>query len=95
MAENRARYREFERFLTVILFIALGLFIVYLLSAGLGWTVVKIICAVVSILLAIFGLWNLYSAKELLKPRSLWLTYAFGSIILCTVVSLLCNFPRP
>lgn len=95
MAETRSRYRAFERFLTIVLFISLGMFILYLLSAGFGWTVMKIISSIVGILLSAYGLWNLFSSKELLRPRSLWLTYAFGSIIVLTVVSLLCNFPRP
>jgi len=94
MPEFRSRYRSFERFLTFMLFIALGLFILYLFSAGFGWPVMKIICSVVGMLLSGFGLWSLYSSKELLKPRSLWLTCAFGSLIILTVVSLLCNFPR-
>ena len=94
MAGNRSRYREFERFLTVILLAALALFLLYLLAAGLGWSVVKIVAAIIAILLAGFGLWNLYAAKELLKSRSLWLTCGCCSVILCTIVSLLCNFPR-
>lgn len=95
MSENRSRYRALERFLTTLLLIAVGLFVLYLLSASLGWTAVKILCAVAAILVSAYGVWNLYSTKELLRQRSLWLTCAFGSVILCTVVSLLCNFPRP
>ena len=95
MAESRSRYHAFERFLTIILFIALGMFVMYLLGAGCGWPVVKILCAVLGILLSGFGLWNLMRSQELLKPRSLWLSCAFGSVILLTIVSLLCNFPRP
>ena len=44
MAENRSRFRAWERFMTIILFTALALFAIYLLSAGLGWLAVKIIC---------------------------------------------------
>ena len=95
MAESRSRYRAFERFLTIILFIALGMFVLYLLSAAFGWPVMKITGAVMGILLSGYGLWNLVSSKELLKARSLWLSCAFGSIILLIIVSLLCNFPRP
>ena len=95
MAENRSRYRAWERFMTILLFLSLALFILYLLSAGLSWLAGKIICSVLGILVCGFSLWNLFSTQELLKPRSLWLTYGFAGIILCTVVSLLCNFPRP
>ena len=95
MGENRSRYRAWERFMTILLLSALLLFVVYLLCAGLGAVVLKIICSIVSILVCGFGLWNLYSTQEWLKPRSLWLTYGFAGIALCTLVSLLCNFPRP
>ena len=95
MTERRSRYRAFERFLTFILFIALAVFLIYLMSASLGALALKIICAVLVFLLSAYGLWSLYASKELLKPRSFWLTCAFGSLILLTVVSLLCNFPRP
>lgn len=95
MAENRSRFRAWERFMTIILFTALALFAIYLLSAGLGWLAVKIICSVLCIILCGFGLWNLYSTQEMFKPRSLWLTYGFAGLVLCTIVSLLCNFPRP
>ena len=94
MAANRSRYREFERFVTVILLITLALFIAYLVFASLGWVLVKLIACLCIILVAAFGLWNLYNAKELLKPRSLWMTYGFCSLVICTTVSLLCNFPR-
>lgn len=95
MSESRSSYRAFERFLTIILFIALGMFVLYLLSAAFGWAVLKITCAVMGILLSAYGLWNLVVSKELMKARSLWLSCAFGSVILLTIVSLLCNFPRP
>ena len=95
MAENRSRFRAWERFMTIILFTALALFAIYLLSAGFGWLAVKNICSVLCIILCGFGLWNLYSALEMFKPRSLWLTYGFAGLALCTIVSLLCNFPRP
>ena len=54
-----------------------------------------VLTAVLAILIAVFCEWMLYCAKELLKPRGLWLTCAFFSVILCTAVSLICNFPAP
>lgn len=95
MAERQNRYQELEKFLTTILFVDLGCFLAYLISAGLGGTVLKIIFAVAAILIAAYSLWTLFCTKELLRPRSLWLTSAFGSVTLCTIVSLLCNYPAP
>ena len=95
MTEKRSRYRAFERFMTILLFIALGMFLLFLMSAGLGWAVIKITAAILILLLCAYGLWLLYRARELLTARSFYLTCAFGCLVLLTAVSLLCNFPRP
>lgn len=95
MNENQSSYRFFEQFMTIVLFVGLAFFLLYLIMAGVGLVVMKIIFAVLAILLSGVCLFILYTSKEWLKPRSLWLTAAFASIILCTVVSLLCNYPAP
>lgn len=95
MNENQSSYRFFEQFMTIVLFVGLAFFLLYLIMAGVGLVVMKIIFAVLAILLSGVCLFILYTSKEWLKPRSLWLTAAFASIIVCTVVSLLCNYPAP
>ncbi|MBE6977364.1 MAG: hypothetical protein E7438_01805 [Ruminococcaceae bacterium] len=95
MEKKQPRFRQLESFLTLILYVDLALFVAYLVTAGLGLVVVKIILAVAAMLVAAFCGWMLYCAKELFKPRGLWLTCAFFSVILCTAVSLICNFPAP
>ena len=95
MEKKQPRFRQLESLLTLILYVEIGLFLAYLITAALGLVVVKIILAVLAILIAVFCEWMLYCAKELFKPRGLWLTCAFGSVILCTIVSLICNFPAP
>ena len=95
MERRQPRFRQLESLLTLILYAVLAMFIAYLVTAALGLVVVKIILAVVAILVSGFCEWMLYCAKELFKPRGLWLTCAFGSVILCTIVSLICNFPAP
>ncbi len=95
MAQKSSRYRELERFLTVVLYIDLVFFLTYLLMAGLGIAALKILCAVVAILISAYSLWTLYCSRELTRSRSLWLTCAFSSITLCIIVSLLCGFPAP
>lgn len=95
MNENQSSYRFFEQFMTIVLFVGLAFFLLYLIMAGVGLIVMKIIFAVLAILLSAACLFILYTSKEWLKPRSLWLTAAFGSIIICTIVSLLCNYPAP
>ena len=95
MNENQSSYRFFEQFMTIVLFVGLAFFLLYLIMAGVGLVVMKIIFAVLAILLSGVCLFILYTSKEWLKPRSLWLTAAFASIIVCTLVSLLCNYPAP
>ena len=79
----------------MILYVALALFVAYLITAALGAVVVKIILAVLAILICVFCEWMLFSAKEMFRARGLWLTCAFFSIMLCIAVSLICNFPAP
>lgn len=95
MNENQSGYRFFEQLMTVMLFVSLAFFVLYLIMAGVGVAVMKIVFAILTILLSGVCLFMLYTSKELLKPRSLWLTAAFGSLILCTLVSLICNYPAP
>lgn len=95
MSENQSSYRFFEQFMTIMLFVGLAFFLLYLIMAGTGIVVLKVIFAILTILLSGVCLFTLYTSKELLKPRSLWLTTAFGSMILCLLISLLCNFPCP
>ncbi len=95
MNENQSSYRFFEQFMTITLFVGLAFFLLYLIMAGVGLVVLKIIFAILSIVLSGVCLFTLYTSKELLKPRSLWLTAAFCSIIVCTLVSLICNYPAP
>ena len=95
MNDNQSSYHFFEQFLTIMLFIGLAFFVLYLIMAGVGVIVLKVIFAILTILLSGVCLFTLYSSKELLKPRSLWLTAAFCSFIVCTLVSLICSYPAP
>ncbi len=95
MANHQKNYAQLERFLTLLLYVTLAVFVCYLLFAGLGVIPVKIITAVIAILGGGFCLFVLYNTKELFRSRSLWLTCAFSSIVLLTIVSLICNFPSP
>ena len=95
MEKKQNHFQELEHFLTVILYVDLALFLAYLVTAALGLLITKIILAVLAMAIAAFCEWILYCAKELFRPRGLWMTCAFFSVILCTAVSLICNFPAP
>ncbi|MCD7859957.1 MAG: hypothetical protein LUH51_07330 [Firmicutes bacterium] len=89
------RYQQMERTFTVILLAEVVFFILYLILAGFGIIWAKVIVALICFAASGYSLWSLYASKEILKQRSLWLTCGFGGLALCTLVSLIVNFPRP
>ena len=95
MADNRGRYKQLEQFLTMLLLLNLVIFVIYLICAGFGILALKIIAAIAVVLICAFCLWMLHSSKEMFRTRSLWLTCAFASLLLLTIVSLICNYPAP
>ena len=92
---NRSRYQDLEQMLTIFLIASAADFVLFLIFAGIGIIWLKVITAIFAILLPVLCLALLYLTKELLKQRSLWLTTGFFGIFLCTVVSLIANFPSP
>lgn len=90
---NRSRYKDLEQYMTISLIASAADFILYLIFAGTGIIWLKVITAIFAILMPVLCLALLYLTKELLKQRSLWLTAGFFGIFLCTVVSLIANFP--
>lgn len=95
MGDKKNGYKAFESFLTILLLIDVVVFLLYLIFAGAGVLALKIILAILGILIAAAGFFFLYSSREILRQRSLWLTCGFGSVALLTIVSLICNFPAP
>ncbi len=89
------RYRIMEWYMTYVLVADLGLFLLYLIFAGFGVIWLKAITAVLAILISLGCLGFLYLTQELLRKRSLWMTTAAAAILLCTLMSLILNFPRP
>ena len=92
---KRSRYQNLERLLTGLLIASAVDFILFLIFAGTGVIWLKVITAIFAILMPTLCLGLLYMSQELLKQRSLWLTMGFFGIFLCTVVSLIANFPSP
>jgi hypothetical protein len=70
-------------------------FLLFLIFSGMGIVWLKVLTAIFAIIVPILCLVLLYLSQELLRQRSLWLTTGFGSIVVCTIVSLICNFPCP
>ena len=90
---RRNRYREFEKKTTLLILADLAVFLLYLLFAGLGVIAMKVITAIIIIIGSLLAIGFLFMSGELLKKRSLWISAAFAGIFLCTVVSLIFNFP--
>ena len=92
---KRNRYRELEKKVTLMIAADVAVFVLYLLVAGAGVVALKVITAIVAIIASLLALGFLFMSGELLKKRSLWMSVAFASVLLCTIVSLICNFPAP
>ena len=90
---KQSRYKEFEKLMTVMLLSDAGLFVIYLIIAlaGIFWP--KLLLGIADIVIAVAGLYMLYSSQELLKQRSLWLSCGFFAVLVCTLVSMILNFP--
>lgn len=95
MAKRNNRYKAMDQMMTKVLIADGGIFLLYLLFAGFGVGPGKVIMAILGILLSVLCLGFLYMTNELLRKRSLWMTAAAASIIICIVVSLITNYPSP
>lgn len=94
---RRNRYREMESMMMKVLIGDGLIFFLYLFAAGRtgGWSILKVACAIVSIMVTVLALGWLYLTKEITKRRSLWMVTACVSILTCLLVSLCLNYPCP
>ncbi|MDD5864531.1 MAG: hypothetical protein PUD80_07850 [Firmicutes bacterium] len=92
---KRSRYREMESLMTKIILGEALVFVLYLVCAGLGSTVLKVITAIIAILGSLLCLGWLIITGEFSRRRSLWMVTGFVSIVLCVLVSLLLGYPGP
>ena len=92
---SRNRYREMENLMTKIILGDVLMFILYLVCADLGWTVLKVITAIIAIIGSGLCAGWLYITGEFGRRRSLWMVTTFICIVICVVVSLLLNYPCP
>lgn len=92
---KRNRYRELESLMTKVLIGGAAVFVLYMISAAAGWTALKVLTAIVTILGSLLGEGWLYLTGEMLKVRSRWMAVGFAALFLCTLFSLILNFPCP
>ena len=95
MAAKPNRYKEMERYMTYALLADAAAFILYLIVAGNGIIWLKVILTLVCLGISGLLLWFLYTTKELLRQRSLWITTGAAAIVVCLLFSLILNFPSP
>ena len=92
---TRMRYKQIDQLLTRVIIADTAIFVLYLIFAALGLSVLKAILAIIALLLSGLSLAYLYKIGEFKKARSRWLVMGFCSIVLCTLVSLILNYPSP
>lgn len=92
---TRMRYKQIDQLLTRVLIADTAVFILYLIFAGFGLTALKVITVIIALVGSVLCLAYLYMLGEFKKARSRWLVMGFGAIILCTLVSLILNYPSP
>ncbi len=95
MAQKPSRYKVMERYMTYALCLDAVLFILYMIVAGNGIIWLKVILTLACLAISSALLWFLYTTKELLRQRSLWITAGAAAIAVCLLFSLLLNFPSP
>ncbi|MGM9628194.1 MAG: hypothetical protein ACI3V4_08910 [Faecousia sp.] len=92
---KRNRYREMESLMTKIILADTLVFILYLVCAGFGWSVLKVVTAIIAIFGSLLCVGWLYLTGEFTRRRSLWMVTTFIAIVICVVVSLLLGYPGP
>lgn len=94
---SRNRYREMESIMMKVLIGDGLIFFLYMFAASRvgAWSVIKVICAVLTILISVLCLVWLYLTQEFTRRRSLWMVTASVSILACVLVSLCLGYPCP
>ena len=92
---KRNRYREMESLMTKVIIVDALVFVLYLICAGMGWAIFKVVTGIIAIVASLLALAWLYITGEFTRRRSLWMVTGFIGIVLCILVSLLLNYPAP
>ena len=92
---SRKRYKELEQMMARILAADVVMFALFTLFAALGVVALKVVCAIVTIIVSGLCLAFLYLTGELKKRRSLWMVVGFVGVLVCLLMSLICNYPSP
>lgn len=92
---KRRSFRQLERQLTMVVLLNLALFLLVMITSNAGILWLKIILALLTMVLSAAGCGFLVLIGEHSRTRSWWILASFGSIFLCTLVSLITGSPAP
>jgi len=92
---KRNRYRALEDLMTKVILGDVAFFIAFLIFSGSALSVLKVICAIVSIVGSTLALAWLFLTGELTRRRSLWMVSGFAGILLLVIISLILGYPCP
>lgn len=92
---SRDNFRKLENLLTKVILGTLAAFLLMLVAAGCGVGWLKILLAVPVMLVSGLGAALLILKQEHKKRRSWWMLAAFGSLLVCTLASLILGYPAP
>lgn len=95
MPNHKERFQKMQQMITAALSGLFLLFIIFLIASGNGILWLKATIAIITILGCGLSLGFLYLSNELFRRRSLWISTAFAAILICTLASLILNFPSP
>lgn len=95
MNRTNRSYGLMEKYCTYAILAGLVFFFIFLIASGCAIIWLKVICAFFSILIPTLCFLYLYLVKEWRKKRSQWLVSASVALVLCTLFSLILQFPSP
>ena len=95
MNQTDNRFKILEKYMTVVLMALAGIFLLFIIASSCGVIWLKVITAIITIGASALCIAFFYKTKLLLQSRSLWMTVAAVSLIICTVFSLIVHFPAP
>ena len=95
MEKKKNRYQQMQTYITRAILLALIAFILYLIAAGAAITWLKVCLSIIILLCCAGILVFLYFCGELLRKRSLWMSASSAAIFLCTLMSLILDYPSP
>lgn len=95
MGKSNRQYLQMVRFMKIVLAADTAVFLLSLLFAGFGVGWLRVILRFIAVVCSGAGLALLYMNKEMFKARSRWMVVSFAAILICVLVSMICNYPSP